>query len=388
MLVPLSYNVRSLFVRRASNLLTVLGIAATVAVVSGVLALQQGFANLYAENGRDDVGVLLRPGATYEGYSAFTREEALKLMKSIPELAEDENGAPLAAMELYTAVRRFKRDEGETNVPVRGVQPATFRVRESEFSIVAGRNFEPGSDEVIVGKSLLVRVPGLEVGDVVPINVTPFRVVGTFACEGPHESEIWGDLDRMIAALDRRGPSRIVGVLRAGTDPEALATRLADAKETPAKFQTERAYLSAQTAMLSAILGLLGTVLGLIMGLAAVFTATNTMISALASRIHEVGILLSTGFRPFPIFLSFLFEALLLGLLGGVVGTLVVLPINGIETGTTNFQTFTEVAFAFRVTPAVIGTAIAFSVVLGLFGGAWPAWRAARLTPTQALRRH
>jgi putative ABC transport system permease protein len=168
---------------------------------------------------------------------------------------------------------------------------------------------------------------------------------------------------------------------------EALSERLEAAKDAPAKVQSERAYLASQTEILSMILVFLSGFLGAIMGIAAVFTATNTMLSALAARVHEIGILLATGFRPFPIFLSFLLESLLLGLLGGVVGCLMVLPINGIETGTTNFATFTEVAFAFRVTPTVLAVAVAFSLALGLAGGALPAFRAARMKPTEALRR-
>jgi putative ABC transport system permease protein len=135
------------------------------------------------------------------------------------------------------------------------------------------------------------------------------------------------------------------------------------------------------------MLGILSAALGLIMGIAAVFTATNTMLSAVAARTHEIGILLALGFRPFPIFLSFLFESLVLGLLGGLVGCLLTLPFNGIRAGTMNFQTFTEMAFAFRVTPTVLVVAVFFSLVLGLVGGAWPAWRAARMSPTQAMRR-
>jgi putative ABC transport system permease protein len=152
--------------------------------------------------------------------------------------------------------------------------------------------------------------------------------------------------------------------------------------------QSERAYLAAQTQALSAILNVLGGFLAVVMGIAAVFTATNTMQAALAARTHEIGILLSVGFRPLGVFLSFMFEALLLGLLGGAVGVLIVWPLNGIETGATNFDSFTEVAFAFRLTPRVLVTAVVFAVGLGLCGGALPAWRAARLNPVDALRRH
>jgi len=222
---------------------------------------------------------------------------------------------------------------------------------------------------------------------VIQLNTTPFRVVGVFDLEGPYGSEIWGDLDRMLAALDRSGPQRVVAKMREGADLEALAARLESDKEVPARFQTEREHLSAQTGMLSGVLLGLGGLLAVIMGIAAVFTATNTMLAALSARTHEIGILLSVGFRPLPIFLSFLLESVLIGLLGGLVGCLLALPINGIETGTTNFATFTEVAFAFRLTPTVLLTAAIFSLVLGLIGGAWPAWRAARMAPTEALRR-
>jgi len=385
--VPLSYNLRSLFVRRVGTALTVLGIGATVAVVAGILALQQGFRAMYAESGRADLAVFLRPGSTTEGYSVFSRDRGLKLIKKLPEIAVDAKGIPLASMECYLAVRRFRESGGETNVPIRGVQPPTFEMRTDELHIVEGRNFAPGSDEVIVGQRLVGRIRNCHVGDVLVLNTTPFRVVGTFACDGPYESEIWGDLDRLLDALERYGPNRVLAQLRPGTDVAALSARLAEDKEVPATVQTEREYLTSQTIALSGVLVFLGGFLGLVMGIAAVFTATNTMLSAIASRSHEIGILLATGFRPLPIFASFLLEAVLLGLIGGVVGCLMTLPLNGVETGTTNFQTFSEVAFAFRVTPTVLGTAVLFSLVLGLLGGAWPAWRASRLRPTEALRR-
>jgi len=387
MLVPLSYNLRSIWVRRTSTALTVLGIAATVAVVAGVLALQQGFQSLYTESGREDLVVLLRPGATNEGDSIFTRDRALKLIKTLPEIDTGADEQPLASMECFLAIRRFRVGGGETNVPIRGIQPATWKLRGDDVKIVEGRTFEPGSDEVVVGARLLGRIQGCKVDDVLQINTTPFRVVGVIDSEGPIASEIWGDLDRMLQALQRFGPNRIIARLRPETDFEAFAQRLADHKEVPAKALTEREYLSSQTEVLSMTLVFLSGFLGLVMGIAAVFTATNTMLSSIASRTHEIGILLACGFRPVPIFLSFLFESLVLGLAGGVLGWLLILPINGIETGTTNFQTFTEVAFAFRVTPQVALTAIVFSLVLGLLGGALPAWRAARMTPVEALRR-
>ena len=416
MFVPLNYTLRSLFVRKSATVLTILGIGATVAVLAGVLALRQGFHNLFVLGGRDDVAIFLRPGATSENQSYFRRELGDRLIKTLPEIASAgasgvEGGAPLASMETCLAVRRNRTGgRGETNVPIRGVQAATFQIF-PELRVAEGRRFNPGNDEVIVGRKLVARIEDCELGDVIQLNTTPFKVVGIFDFDGPFSSEIWGDFERMNAALDRDGPARIVARLRADVVPdsprppqnkdgsfagpmgprrtafEAFRARLELDKETPATVMTDREYLEKQTSLLSGVLMALSVFLSVVMGIAAIFTATNTMLAAVAGRTHEIGVLLSVGFRPIPIFLSFLFESILLGLLGGLVGCLFALPLNGVETGTTNWASFTEVAFAFRLTPGVLLAAVIFSLVLGLFGGTIPAWRAARLQPTEAMRR-
>jgi ABC-type lipoprotein release transport system permease subunit len=387
-LVPFSYNTRSLFVRRSSTILTVLGIGATVAVLAGVLALQQGFVALFTQNGREDVIVFLRQSSTNEGDSIFTRERAEILMKSLPEFAEDAGGQRVCTAESFCAVRRPKADGGgETNVPVRGVRPMTFTVIGEDLRIVAGRNLKPGTDEVIVGHKLVDRIQDCRLDDVIQFNMTPFRVVGIFEYDGPYSSEIWGDRERIAEALEQPVLNRVIGRLKPGTDVEELASRMMNDPQVPCKVMTEREYLASQTERLSVVLGFVGVILAAIMGVAAVFTATNTMLAALAARTNEIGILLALGFRPIAIFTSFLFEALLLGLIGGGIGCLLALPLNGVDTGTTNFQTFTEVAFAFKITPFVLITAVLFSLILGLFGGAWPALRAATMPPTQAMRR-
>ncbi len=386
-MLPFSYTLRSLFVRRSSTLLTVFGIGATVAVVSGVLALRQGFTTMFSDSGRDDIAVFLRPGSTNEGDSRFRRQLGDQLMKSLPEIAKDAEGRPLAGMECYLAILREKTSGGKTNVAIRGIQPRGFAVHGKAVRVVEGERFKPGSDEIIVAKKLAARIRDCRLGDVLVLNTTPLKVVGIFESDGPYGSEIWGDLDRVLAALNIDNPNRVVAKMRSGTDVPALAKRLKKHKVYPARVLTERAYLQSQTAGLSVTLLVLGVMLAVIMGLAAVFTATNTMLAAISSRTHEIGILLATGFRPVPVFLSFLFEALLLGLLGGAVGCLMALPLNGLETGAMNFNTFTEAAFAFRVTPGVLTTAVLFALVLGLVGGAFPAWRAARMRPVEALRR-
>lgn len=386
-LVPFSYNLRSLFVRRSATFLTVLGVGATVAVVAGVLALNTGFESLFRSSGRSDFFIFLRPGATNETDSFFDRERANILMKSRPEIAVDADGVPLASIECYLALRRNRVDGGETNVPVRGVQPQSRKLNEGHMKLIEGRWFEPGSDEVIIGRATAGRFENCSFGDTLVFNTTPFKVVGIFDSPGPFASEIWGDLERVSAALQRPASNRVVAALKPGTDIAALRASLESDAQTPAQLLDEREYMSKQTEALSGVLVGLGIALAVIMGIAAVFTATNTMLAALAARTHEIGILLSIGFRPFSVFVSFLFESLLIALLGGAIGCVLILPLNGIQTSTMNFATFTDVSFAFRVTPELMSRAILFALLLGLLGGAWPAFRAAMMKPTEALRR-
>ena len=190
MFVPISYNLRSLFVRKSATLLTVLGVGATVAIVSGILALQQGFQTMYTAGGRPDLAVFLRPGATNEGDSQFSRDRGLKLIKSVPEIEVGPNG-PVAAMEAYLALLLEPVRGGLTNVPLRGVQPMTFEMRGDEVKIVEGRNFAPGTNELIVGSRLVDRIQNCHVDDVLMLNRTPFKVVGVFEHEGQFAGEIW-----------------------------------------------------------------------------------------------------------------------------------------------------------------------------------------------------
>ncbi len=386
-LVPFSYNTRSLWQRRAATFLTMLSISATVAVLAGMLCLQQGFLSVQTQGGRTDLAIFLRPGANSEGESAFDLERASVLLKETPEVASGPTGAPLASAETFLAISLPKTNGGVTNVPLRGVMPATFAIHGDDVRIEQGRNFAPGSDEVVVGTAIADRIQNCRVGDVLVVNMTPFRVVGVMDARGSYRSEIWGDVDRFRAALHTSHYNRIVATLKPGVDAAAVHARLSEDPRAPAKVVDERAYLAAQTGMLAGMLGVMGGFLAVLMGIGAVFTGTNSMLSLVAARTHEIGILLATGFRPGAIFLSFLFEAALLGLCGGLVGCVLVLPLNGMQTGTTNFNTFTEIAFAFRFTPTVLVTAVVFAIVLGLVAGAFPALRAARMTPTQALRR-
>jgi putative ABC transport system permease protein len=262
----------------------------------------------------------------------------------------------------------------------------TFAIHGDDIRIRDGVNFTPGADELIVGEGLLGRIADCAVGDVLRINTVTFRIVGTFAGKGGYRSEIWGDLERLSAALQRPVRSRVIARVAPDTDLAAIEARYADDLRVQPRVESERSYLASQTQRLSLTFSILGGFLAVVMGIAAVFTGTNSMLAAIGARMHEIGVLKAIGYRPFAIFASFLGEAVLLGLLGGLVGCLLVLPFQGAETGTMN-QTFSEVTFAFRTTPPVLVQSIVFAAVLGLVGGLWPALRAARMTPVQALRR-
>ena len=386
-LVPLGYSVRSLFVRKTSTLLTIGAIGATVAVLAGMLSLGEGFATMFQERGRADLAVFLRRGATSEGESGLTREQCAVLTKEVPEVLRDENGQPLASAELFLAVLLARDDGSKTNVSLRGVQPQSFAIHGDDLRVLpGGRRFDAGADELIVGASLVDRIADCRVGDVLQLNTTPFRIVGTFTGKGAYTSEIWGDLERLAAALQRPVRSRVLARIAPGTDLAAVQARYDADLRTQPQVQTERDYLASQTSQLSETFFWAGISLALVMAVGALFTGINSMLSAVSARMHEIGILKAIGYRPGAILLAFLFESVVLGVLGGIVGCLLVLPLQGVQFGTMN-QTFSEVVFGFRTTPAVMAWSVAAAALLGLVGGAFPALRAARLTPTQALRR-
>ncbi|MHC4844555.1 MAG: ABC transporter permease [Planctomycetota bacterium] len=386
MALPFNYSLRNIAVRRVSALFTAVGVAMTVAVFAGVISLRNGFEQLYQDRGHDDRVIFLRPGATSEGESALRRDQCEILIKERPEFVRDELGRPMAAAETYLAVYMEKVTGGTTNVPLRGVQKMSIPLREGEVRLVEGRWFEFGHDEVVVGRPLTERMVDCRIGDTLTINEAPFKVVGVIDSETAQGGEVWGDVERMLAALKRDVFQRVVAKVKDGTDVEALAAELESDERVPAAVFTEREYLAQQTMFTGGMLGFLATFLTVIMGIAAVLGSMNTMLASVAARTHEIGVLLAVGYRRTSIFLAFLMEAALIGLLGGVLGLLIALPFNGTETGLANWNTFTDVSFAFTLTPGLAVKSFFLAFVLGLIGGTLPAIRAARLKPVDAFR--
>lgn len=386
MAIPLAYSLRSLAVRRSATALSALGIALTVAVFGGVFALRKGFRDLYRPRGEESLAIYLRRGATSEGESGLQREDVEILIKERPEIARDTSGEPLAAAESYLAVYMDLTLGGRTNVPLRGVQPQSIALHGDRFRLVEGRVIQFGADEVMVGQRLTERIRDCQFGGTIRLNTTEFRVVGVFDIAGAEGSEIWGDANRMLDALDRPIFQRVVARVNPGTDFEAVNRSLDLEKRMSVKAMSEQEYLAGQSSGLGIALDYLGTFLTAIMSVASITGAMNTMLAAVAGRTHEIGILLALGYSRVSVFLAFLLESVVLGAAGGIAGILLLLPLDGLRTGAMNFNTFTDVSFAFTVTPQEMSVAFAIAIATGVVGGVVPAAIAASRKPVNALR--
>jgi putative ABC transport system permease protein len=384
MALPLSYNLRNLRVRWQVTLLSVAGIALVVAVFITVLAMATGFRTTLRATGRTDNAIVTQKGSQSELTSGIPLEQAKVIMVD-SRVARDAAG-PLASPEIVVVTTLPRRADGEpTSVLTRGVTGRAFDVR-GGVRLVEGRRFKSGLRELVVGRGIQTRVRGLDLGSQVKMQGQLWDVVGVFAADGNgFESEIWGDLDVLTGAFKRQGYYESVVVRLA--DP---ATRAAFAEELDKNPQMkvdlkgERRYYDEQSGtVVTALIGL-ATFVSLIMGAGAVFAAMNTMYGIVAGRSREIGTLRALGFSRVGILFSFMVESLLLALVGGVLGCLVALPAHGM-TGAT-VSNFSEIAFAFRITPGMMAGAIVFALVMGFWGGVLPALRAARLPITAALR--
>jgi len=380
-------NLRNLPGRIGTSLVAVIGIGGVVAVLVSLLAMGEGFRAALDLSGRDDVVLVLRGGSADELSSGLVREE-VSVISSAPGLLRDARG-PVASPEFYTIVDLPMRSTGtDANVPFRGVTARGSQVRK-DFRIVAGRAFEPGRNEVIVGRGALAQFGNIELGREVVWGSQSWRVVGVFEAGGSvSESEVWGDLT-VLQGVYRRGNT--VQVVRARlVSKESLGmvkSWLAADPRVNVTVRTEREFYADQSRVLITLIRYVGGVIAVLMGVGAVFAALNTMYSAVSSRTREIATLRALGFGAAPVVASVLFEALALGLLGGVAGgALVYLVLNGNQASTLNWASFSQITFAFTVTRELLLTGIVYALVLGLAGGLLPALRAARMPVTAGLR--
>jgi len=387
MAIPLSYNMRNIRQRPISTLTTAIGIALTVAIFIGSLSLASGFQASLIETGDDANVIVLRKGADSEIASGVDRETS-NIIRANPAIAVGPSGRPLVSSEMVVVTNRDRLGQpGSSNVLVRGVDPEALELR-SSVRIVEGRMFEPGTDEVIVGHRIVPRFADCEIGDRIRFQQRAFTVVGHFEAEGSaFESEIWGDNATLQPALQRGGGFQSITFrLRDRSGFAALEKELEGDPRFALQLHRESAWYADQSGLLATTIRVLGVLITVIMALGAVFGAMNTMYAAVQSRTREIATLLVLGFSPLAVMVSFMAESVLLALLGGVLGCLFALPINGIVTSTTNFASFSEVAFAFRVTPAVLLAGMIFAAGMGVVGGFLPALKAARQPLAGSLR--
>ncbi len=380
-------NLKSLRGRLGAAATAVVGVAGVVSVFVAVLSIAQGFRATMEGTGAPDRALVMRSGASAEMNSALSRDD-VRIVENAPGIRRVD-GAPAVSAELFVVVDVPKRSTGtQANVPLRGVQPGAFRVRDN-VKIVEGRRFNAGRKEVIVGRGAAAEFTGLEVGNTLRWGQNEWTVVGRFDAGGTvADSEIWCDVGVLQPAY-RRG-STFQAVYAKLTSPAAFDGFKAALTSDPrldVEVRRENEYYAEQSRALTQFVSVAGTLIAVLMGVGAAFGALNTMYTAVASRTREIATLRALGFRPGPVVLSVLAESLALALVGGVIGGgLAYLVFNGYQVATLNWQSFSQVAFAFRITPALLVQGMVYAVVIGLVGGVFPAIRAARLPVATALR--
>jgi putative ABC transport system permease protein len=380
-------GLRTLGQRLGSSLATVFGVMGVVGVLIVVLSIAEGFRHALVSAGSEDTALVLRAGSDSEMTSGLLRDHT-RIISEAPGVLRSASG-PVASAELYVVVDVPKRSTGtDANVPLRGVQPAAFQVRD-EVRLVEGRSFEPGRNEIIVGRSAAAEFAGLEVGNKKRWGGGEWTVVGIFeAGGGLSESEIWCDVGVLQPAY-RRGSTfqAVYAKLESAEAFDGFKDALTTDPRLDVKVIRESEYYEAQSRTLHGIITGLGVFIGLVMAAGATFGALNTMYSAVATRTREVATLRALGFGAGPVVLSILAEALFLSLVGGALGAAVAyLGFNGFRAATMNWSTFSQVAFQFAVTPPLIVLGTVFALVIGLVGGLFPAIRAARMPVATALR--
>ncbi len=384
MAVPLKYNFRSLRVRWRSTIATLLGVALVVAVFVMVMSLNRGMRATYINTGDPRNLIVLRKGSTAESSSQIGQDDARRI-KYTPGIARDAEDRPLASPEIIVLILLDRIGPGNANVQVRGLGPVGLELRPN-VRLVEGRMFESGKRECIVSRKIAERFANCRVGESFHSGRNDWQVVGIFdAQQTAFESEIWMDADEVRDVFHRNFYGSVL-VRPAGTGAAAaLISRLQKDKQLNVKVSTETEYYQEQTKS-AGLFQFLASFLAVIMSIGAAFSAMNTMYAAVGARTRELGTLRVLGFKRREIYGAILLESVLLSLLGGALGCLLALPMNGLATGTMSQTSFAEVAFAFRVTPELLGKGMLFALVMGVLGGLLPARFAARKPVLDALR--
>ena len=381
-------SIRTIPQRLSSSLVAVVGITGVVVVFVAVLSIGEGFKAAMTNAGRSDRAIIMRSGADSEMSSGLAGEH-VNIIKNAPGIMQGANATPLASSEMFVVIDvNRKATNTAANVPLRGVDATVLEVR-PEVKIVEGKMFSFGTNEVIVGRAANRQFSKLNVGDLLHSGEISWQIVGVFEAKGSvAETEIWCDV-KILQSNYRRGNSYQSVLVRldsaASFDP--FKDWLTSNPQIDVQVRRESEYLESQSRALTTLVRILGSIIAILMGIGAVFGAVLTMYAAVVTRTREIATLRALGFGSMPVLLSVMGESIFLAVCGGVIGgALAFLIFNGYQTSTMNWQTFSQVAFAFAVTPALLVQGILYSLAMGLIGGIFPAFRAARLPISQALR--
>jgi ABC-type lipoprotein release transport system permease subunit len=389
--IPLSYIARNLWVRRLTTVLTAGGMALVVFVFAAVLMLDAGLKATLVATGSDNNVLFIRKGAGSEVQSGVARDQAA-LIESLPQVARDARGQPLVSREVVVlnSLPKLNADgtasDRRSNVPVRGVPPLGLELR-PQIRMSAGRMYRPGTSEIVVGTAVARQFAGVEIGRSLHFAQRQWLVVGVFdAGRTAFDSEIWGDAEQLLQAFRRTAFSSVIAQLATPDAFAALETSLAGEPRLTVEVKREKQFYEDQSRALSNFLNILGITLSVIFSLGAVIGAAITMYAAVATRTGEIGTLRALGFQRRSVLAAFLVESLLLALVGGLVGLAAASFLQWVTISTTNFQTFSELAFSFALTPRIFVNSIVFALVMGLVGGFLPAIKASRMKIVDALR--
>jgi putative ABC transport system permease protein len=385
--IPLVYNVESVRERWASAIVAVLGIAGTVSVFVAMLSMARGFQATMVRSGSPQNAMVRRAGATSEMDSAVSIAD-VRVIEDAPGVANEGSKALVSPEVVVVTAIPLKATGTDANVQVRGLSAKALAVHRG-VRVTEGRFFQPSLPELVVGRNAVTTYAGLGLGETVQFGGVTWKVVGIFdANRSAFDSEVWCDADLLNQAYMRPAGSFQSATARliSADALEGVRKTLTSDPRLEVQVDRETEYYEKESQMLSALITGLGSLVAIVMGVGAIFGALNTMYAAVAERAREIATLRAVGFPARSVVASFVFEALFIAALGGALGCLVVLPINGLTTGTMNWQTFSHLSFAFRITPALLGLGIVFALVMGIVGGVPPAIRAARLPVAAALR--
>ena len=382
-MIPLKYNIGNLKARRVSTLMTILGIGVVIAVMISMMALQNGVHSAVVSSGSKDNLMVMREGAAAE-LSSWVTKDAFRIIRAMPGIARDGSGAPMISPELVIIFKIPKKDDPKgSNVLVRGVTPAAFAMR-PYVKLIEGRMFRPGVNEVIVARRIRDRFVNTAIGDSFKFGSQTYNVVGVFDAQGTaFGSEMWCDADFLGQARKREAYSSVIVRPVDRGAFESIKAGIENDNRLKLDVKSEYQYYEDQTTGLLGIV-ILVAIVTLFMTIGAILGTMNTMFSAIASRGRELATMRALGFKRRTILLSVVIESAFISLLGGLAGLLLALPVNAISTGTTNFETFSEVAFNFRVDSGVALTGIIVALAAGIIGGALPAISADRSAAEQS----